>query len=80
MRAASAGHNDQERVRQRGATTDDLARQSGRWCDMENRRAAQHYSKRRFKVHVRFMMPCRAQMLSNQVGERQGISLAGQNS
>ena len=47
---------------------------------MENRQAAQQYSREGFKVHPRFVMPCRARKLSSQVGKKQGIlfhSLAG---
>ena len=65
MQAASARHNDQERVRRRGATANERARQSRRCCDMENKHAAQHYSKEGFKVHLRFVMPCRARKLSS---------------
>ena len=67
-------------MRQREATKNERARQSRRWRDMENKHAAQHYSKERFKVHLRFVMPCLARKLRSQVGDRQGISLAGRNS
>ena len=43
---------------------------------MENKHAAQHDSYERFKVHLRFVMSCRARTLSSQVGDRQEISVA----
>ena len=64
MQAASARHNDQECVRRRGATVSERARQSRRWCDMEKKHGAQHYNKERFRVHLRFVMPCRARKLT----------------
>ena len=36
MQTASARLNDQERVRQRGASVNERARQLGGWRDMEN--------------------------------------------
>ena len=53
MHAASARHNDQERVRRRGARVNETARQSRRWRNMQNNQAAQHYSNKHFKVHLR---------------------------
>ena len=60
MHAASAGHNDQARVRQRGSRANERARPSRRWRDMENRHTVQDCRKKHFKVHVIFVMPCRA--------------------
>ena len=47
---------------------------------MQNRHTTQHYSKERFKVHLKFVMPCRPWKLRSQVGNRQGISVPGRNS
>ena len=80
MQAASAKHHDQECVRRRGATVNERARQSRRWRNMESRHAAPHYHKEHFKVHLKFVMPCRARKLGSQVEDRQGISVAGRNS
>ena len=41
---------------------------------MEGRHAVQHYSKERFKVHLRFVMPRRSRKLSSQ-GDRQETEL-----
>ena len=75
MQAASAGHNDQERVRQHEATLNGRAHEGG--TTWRTKHAAQHYSKERFTFHLRFVMPCHAWKLSNPVGDKQGISVAG---
>ena len=80
MQAASARHLGREPVRRRGWPVYERARHARRWSDMENRHVAPHYSKEGFKVHLRFVMPCRAHKLRSQVGETQGISFAGRKS
>ena len=47
---------------------------------MENKQAAQHCSRECFTVYLKFVMPCCTRKLSSQVGERQGILVAGRNS
>ena len=47
---------------------------------MENKQAAQHYIRERFKVQLKFVMPCRARKLGSAVEDIQGISVAGRNS
>ena len=61
-------------------TVNKRARQSRKWRDTENKQAAQHYSKERFKLHLRSVMPCCTQKLSSKVGDRQGISVVRTNS
>ena len=81
MEAASGRHNDQDHVRRRGATRSERARLSQRLRDMEKGTGTQcNTSKERFKVHLSFVMPCRAPKLSNQEGDRQGISFLRRNS
>ena len=80
MQAASARHNDQQRMRRPGETLNERARESQRWRHMLNKHAAQPYSKGCFKGHLRIVMPCRVRKLSSQVGKGHGISVARQNS
>ena len=45
------------------------ARQSPECRYMENKHAMQHYSKKCFKIHLRFVMPHRAEKLGSQAGD-----------